>query len=241
MRTVTSGSRRASDISDSRSCLSRYAVIRDQRASCVISRASSGEPRKSRVPSPKGGGAAGVPRSSPAGLPRLLAGTRWRGERCARYAFISSASSNPSQSVDRSAGLSACLPACLLAVCSNKKVSNGGRWTPVGAAGWAGRGGRYRFHPAWRGERPPPPLHSAAPPRASSPSKQPTHFGSPGQSSRPPAHCCFSSEMGLLAAVLAADVAWPFFRKRTRARGSAPSLPLCVFTVAGNDDAAQRD
>jgi len=122
VRRVTSGSRRASDISDSRSCLSRYAVIRDQRASCaLISRASSGEPRKSRVSSPKGGGAAGVPRSTPVGLPRLLAGTRWRGERCARYAFISSASSNPSQSVDRSAGLSA----CLLAVCSNKKVSNG--------------------------------------------------------------------------------------------------------------------
>jgi len=173
--------------------------IRDQRASCAMPRASSGEPRKIRVLSLKGGGAAGVPRSTPAGLPRLLAGTRWRGERCARYAFISSASSNPSRSVDRPIGR----PSCLLAVCSNKKVSNGGRWTPVGAAGWAGRGGRYRFHPAWRGERPPPSLRSAVPPRASSPSKQPTHFGSPGQSSRPPAHCCFSFEMGLLAAVAA--------------------------------------
>lgn len=45
------------------------------------------------------------------------------------------------------------------AVCSNEKVSNEGRRTPsVGAAGWAGRRGRYRFRPAWRGERPPPAL-----------------------------------------------------------------------------------
>lgn len=60
------------------------------------------------------------------------------------------------------------------AVCSNEKVSSEGRWTLVGAVGWAGRRGRYRFHPAWRGERPPSllqlplsfprPLPSSSPP-----------------------------------------------------------------------------
>lgn len=111
-----------------------------------------------------GGGVAGVSLSAGGGLLRLLADTvRRGGERRAlpRYAFISSTSSSPR----RSAGWSAGLPS---ARTRRWAAEGGGRL--VGAVGWAGRRGRYRFHPAWRGEtRSPPPLSFPRPLPSSSP------------------------------------------------------------------------
>lgn len=144
--------------------------------------------------SPKGGeGAAGA-------SPWLLADTT-RGRE--KDAFISSTSSRApnTRSVGR-LGWSAGLPSA-----RTTKVSKGGRWTlgRGGSVGLVGETGIDSILCMVRGERPPPspvlcllpPLPSLLSPlSSSSPSRKPTHSGSPGQSSRPPAHCCFF-EMGL--------------------------------------------
>lgn len=91
------------------------------------------------------------------------------------------------------------------AVCSNDEGEQG-RAVDAGRGGLVGLVGETGIDSILcmvRGERPPPspvlcPLPPPPPPplSSSSPSRKPTHSGSPGQSSRPPAHCCFF-EMGL--------------------------------------------
>lgn len=152
---------------------------------------------------PKGGeGAAGA-------SPWLLADTR-RG-RGRRPAFISSTSSRAPDT--RSVGL-----AGRPAVCSNdegeqRRAVDVGRG---GSVGLVGETGIDSILCMVRGERPPPspvlcPL-PPPPPLFVKSLAQPTHSGSPGQSSRPPAHCCFF-EMGLsrLCRVRSID-ACPFFQ-----------------------------
>lgn len=62
-----------------------------------------------------------------------------------RYAFIFSTSFSPQWSAGWLVGLPSARTRRWVA-------EGGGCCGAVGAAGWAGRRGRYRFHPAWRGE-----------------------------------------------------------------------------------------
>lgn len=82
------------------------------------------------------------------------------------------------------------------------KVSNEGRWMLVGVArlGWQEK--QVSIPSSLHGERRKTTTLPRSLPSSSSAAlfvkslAQPTHSGSPGQSSRPPAHCCFF-EMGL--------------------------------------------